>query len=105
MNDRPLPNPPTPVTPTDPACEWCGERPAEKYEVAPPTLSNVKKQRDGKSVTVKVLKKAATMAYACARHRELFDRRKAEAAKRADDERAQRKEAKKGGAGWRSPAI
>jgi hypothetical protein len=98
MNNQPLPNLPVPDPPKDPACEWCGERPAEPYEVAPPVLSYNALTGEGKErQKVKTMVKRTTMAYACKHHREVFDRRKDEAEKRAQVERERKKRLKVAG--------
>ena len=93
MAEQPnLPNLPVPEAPKNPACQWCGERPAELYEVAPAIKGSVK-QADitGKVHRVTVVKKRAVKAYACKRHRAIFNRRKEEGERRKAMEREARR--------------
>lgn len=84
MNDQPLPAVPVPAPPVDPACEWCGARPAKPYEVEPPMFATRKgRTPDGVEVQgVRYMKRHAIMAYACKTHQETFDHRERETAER-----------------------
>lgn len=74
----PLPTVPIPAPPRNPACDWCGDRPAERYEVEPPIYTTVKRTaQGGEKSTARIVKKRAVTAYACRRHRDLFDAQKA----------------------------
>jgi hypothetical protein len=85
-NVVPLPGVPVPAPPNDPPCEWCGSRPTKPYEVVPAVEKIVNGAR--------VVKKRATMAYACKFHRDRFDQRKAEAAAARAAERERKRTAK-----------
>lgn len=74
-----LPVQPVPYPPKNPACDWCGDRPARVYEVEPPVYTtSVVTSKGKKKLPAKVMKKRAKIAYVCRRHEAIFDRQKVE---------------------------